>query len=109
VLFNNVLAVGHYQFLYLYNIIHNVNILRLELYGYFGHLYINDERLFVADAGKIYCFDNQGKIIWKNDSLGIDGVYISEFDDKKIYGSGEWDPPGGWRDFVLDKNNGRTI
>jgi hypothetical protein len=108
-LLNNLLAVGHYQFLYLYNIIDNVSILRLELYGYFGHLYIHDKKLFAADAGKIYCFNDQGKLIWKNESLGIDGVYISKFEDKKIYGSGEWDPPGGWRDFILDKNNGRII
>ncbi|HEV8286074.1 MAG TPA: hypothetical protein VGQ09_17315 [Chitinophagaceae bacterium] len=109
VLFNNLLAVGHYDFLYLYDLIHNFNILRLELHGYFGHLYINNNRLFVADAGAIYCFDDKGKIIWKNESLGIDGVYISEFDDKKIYGSGEWDPPGGWKDFVLDINSGRAV
>ncbi len=24
----------------------------------------------------------------------------------EIHGSGEWDPPGGWVDFILDKRNG---
>jgi len=108
-IFYKLLVVGHYQFLYLYDLMDNSNILRLELYGYFGHLYIHDNKLFVADAGGIYCLNNKGKIIWKNESLGIDGVFISKFDEGKIYGSGEWDPPGGWRDFILDKNNGRNL
>jgi len=49
----------------------------------------------------------QGEIIWVNNSLGIDGVIIEKFDTDKIYGSGEWNPPGGWRDFVLDINTGK--
>jgi len=46
---------------------------------------------------------------WHNDQLGIDGVIIDRFGDATLFGQGEWDPPGGWRDFVLDKQTGKQI
>jgi hypothetical protein len=63
----------------------------------------------VTDAAKLYCINDKGKIIWKNDHLGIDGVIIDSFSKDKIYGSGEWDPPGGWKDFVIDLKTGQTL
>ena len=39
----------------------------------------------------------------------MDGVIIHDFYENKILGSGEWDPPGGWRDFTLDKQTGTLI
>jgi len=101
------LMVGFEHYFYLYDIIENKNILSLNIEGYFGHFYINEDRLYVADAGSLYCVNMQGEIIWVNNSLGIDGVIIEKFDTDKIYGSGEWNPPGGWRNFVLDINTGK--
>ena len=106
---NNLLAVGHYQFIYLFNLALNSVILNLELRGYFGHMYSNDNKLFMTDASGVYCFDDKGKLTWENRNLGIDSVYISDFDNEKIYGSGEWNHPEGWRDFILDKRNGYII
>jgi outer membrane protein assembly factor BamB len=109
VIFNNQLAVGHYQFFYLFDLVQNINTIRLEVSGYFGHIYIDDNRLFISDAGCIYCFNDKGKMLWQNKILGIDGVFISNFRDEVIVGSGQWDPPDGWKDFVLNKETGYKI
>jgi hypothetical protein len=106
---NNLLLVGFEGHFYLYDLLENENIMALEMDGYFGHLYINQNTFYVTDAAKLYCINDKGKIIWKNDHLGIDGVIIDSFSKDKIYGSGEWDPPGGWKDFVIDLKTGQTL
>jgi hypothetical protein len=109
ILFHSLLAAGHHEYLYLFSLRTNENIVRMEMQGYFGHFYLNNDKLFVTDAGGMYCFGKSGGLVWKNLNLGIDGVIINEFIDGKILGSGEWDPPGGWEDFILDEETGRII
>lgn len=104
----NVLAVGFEGFFYLYNISEKVSLLALEMEGYFGNLHLHNEQFFVADACGIYCINREGKIIWQNKNLGIDGVIIHTFGDT-ITGQGEFDPPGGWVDFRLDVNSGTKL
>jgi hypothetical protein len=53
--------------------------------------------------------NKNGKIIWVNTSLGIDGIIIERFSDDKIFGSGEWNPPGGWVHFVLELSAGKNV
>lgn len=87
----------------------------LRLNGYFGHLYpiSSDEYtgfagfLLVCSASSVCFIDPGGNIVWQSDMLGIDGVIIEDIKDGVIYGSGEWDPPGGWQPFSLDVNSGR--
>ncbi|MEO6721779.1 MAG: hypothetical protein ABIN67_15640 [Ferruginibacter sp.] len=76
--------------------------------GYFGRLYLNKKYFYVADACGLYCIDKSGTILWKNNNLAIDGVIINDFAKDKIFGSGEWDPPGGWREFILDEQIGTS-
>ena len=109
IIVDNVLAVGLEEYFYLFNLITNENLIRLKMHGYFGHLYFDNDLFYIADAGGLYCMDKKASIIWQNNSLGIDGVIIQEFHENKIIGSGEWDPPGGWRDFVLDRQTGIDI
>ena len=106
---NNILAVGYEQFFYLFNLTENKSLVVLGMHGYFGNLYHNGNFFYVADAGGLHCINNTGTIIWHNKSLGIDGVIINDFADTVITGQGEWDPPGGWRDFILDKQTGMLI
>ena len=106
---NGILAVGHQEHFYLFDLSKNLNVLSLKMFGYFGHLYPDKDLLYVADAGGIYCLTTSGGIVWENLNLGIDGVIITRFENKKIYGSGEWDPPGGWREFILEKQTGLLI
>ena len=102
----NLLIVGHENFFYLFDLKTKLNILRLEMDGYFGHFYIENELFYVADASGLQCIDKNASILWQNKKLGIDGVIIHDFDNDNIIGSGEWDPPGGWIDFILDKRTG---
>ena len=106
---DSLLAVGYEGYFYLFNVMTNENLLRLEMQGYFGHLYYDAECFYVTDAGGLYRIDKKATIHWHNSSLAIDGVIINEFANNKILGSGEWDPPGGWQDFVLDRQTGVTL
>jgi len=105
-LVDNLLAVGHEEHFYLFDRETNENVLRLEMNGYFGHLYFDTGLFYVADASGLHCIDKTGSIRWSNLGLAIDGVIVNEFTNNKIVGSGELDPPGGWEDFSLDKTTG---
>jgi hypothetical protein len=109
VLTDNILLVGFEEYFYMFDTVKNKNLLSLKLFGYFGHFYQNDNLIYVADATGIHCINIGGSVQWRNDELGLDGVEIKEFDTKNIYGTGEWDPPGGWIDFILDKQTGEKI
>lgn len=109
IIIDKILAVGHEKHFYLFNLISNTNMISLKLEGYFGHLYFDNGLFYITDAGGLYCIDKKASIIWQNNNLAIDGVIIKEFVESKILGSGEWDPPGGWRDFILDKQTGSDL
>jgi hypothetical protein len=103
---DHLLAVGHEAFFYLFNISTGKHLLSHRLSGYFGHLYLDNGLFYVADADGITCINQQGEILWDNHQLGIDGVTIESFSADRISGSGEWNPPGGWRKFILEKKTG---
>ena len=80
-----------------------------RLGGYFGHLYPLHERLLVADAERLHCFDRNGSIVWQSTELGIDGVVVSGVADGVIEGEGEWDPPGRWQRFRMLLSSGTFV
>jgi len=106
---NNIGIVGHEAHCYLFDINNKTQCTILKLSGYFGHIYIDDQFIYVADANGLYCLNQEGTILWSNNKLGIDGVIINDFGKNEISGSGEWDPPGGWEDFTIDKKTGKKI
>jgi len=76
------------------------------LSGYFGHIYTTEEELLIADAERIHCFDKSGSVLWRSETVGIDGVVVHNIEHGVIAGEGEWDPPGGWRPFRLLLSSG---
>lgn len=106
---NQLIIVGHEEHCYVFEMNDNILHTGLKLSGYFGHIYIQDEFIYVADANGLYCLDQEGTELWSNVNLGIDGVIINEFRNSEIHGSGEWDPPGGWEDFIIDQKTGKKI
>ena len=106
---DKILAVGFEEYFYMFDMSSKSNILNLKMEGYFGHLYFNEDLFYVADSAGIYCINKNTSIIWQNKNLAIDGVIINDFISNKILGSGQWDPPGGWRNFILDKQTGLAI
>jgi hypothetical protein len=103
----NLLLVGYQQHFYLYDLAAKCSLLILKLESYFSNFYLDEDFYFVADAGGLYKITAQGVVLWHNANLGIDGVIVEQFTQSQVMGSGEWDPPGGWRSFVLDKITGK--
>lgn len=79
-----------------------------SLGGYFGAFYLLPSQLLVADAERLHCFDQRGALVWRSDVVGCDGVVVEKVEQGLIEGSGEWDPPGGWKPFRLSLASGRA-
>ena len=81
----------------------------LSFDGYFGSFEVDNREIFVATDSEMINLTFQGIEKWKADNLGIDGVIISQITETEIIGSGEWDPPGGWESFKLNRKTGKKI
>jgi hypothetical protein len=89
----------------------------VELSGYFGALYTAEEMglpdrpfdFLVASADSLLRFSADGSLLWRAERLGIDGVRVDDVVGCRIDGSGEWDPPGGWKPFAVDLATGHRI
>ena len=83
--------------------------------GYFGHLFAASDlsspdlgpSVLVASASELLRFDD-GQLLWRKSGLGVDGVVIQRVQDGRIFGNGEWDPPGGWEPFQLYLDSGEA-
>lgn len=100
------LVVGHEEHLHLFDTEQNRPLLVEHLEGYFGHLYQDQEHCYVASGHDLLCLEMPGRIKWRTERLGIDGVIIESIEGDVLHGAGEWDPPGGWRPFSLDRRTG---
>jgi hypothetical protein len=88
-----------------------------QMDGYFCDLFDTDDLDTTADdfcilassASELFAFDLEGALLWKAQELGIDGVRAHVATTTQIRGSGEWDPPGGWEPFLLDRRTGESI
>jgi hypothetical protein len=113
---NDVVFVGIGESLYVVSFA-TQKIDRYPMRGYFGSLYLPEDvaeddadiGVFVASASDLYRFSADGMLLWRSVDLGIDGVLVYSVEQARIRGSGEWDPPGGWRPFVLDLMTGQAI
>lgn len=108
VIWNNYIAIGFSESFFLIDI-ENHSYSNTHLDGYFGYTYPYENFLLIATQTNLICFDKQGSQLWATETLGIDGVIVNNFDGIKIYGSGEYDPPGGWVDFIINFRNGKVI
>jgi hypothetical protein len=81
----------------------------IKLQDYFGHLYCDGEVFLAASGSQLLRLDINGTLMWTSDELGIDGVIVDHIVDGIIHGQGEWDPPGGWRDFAVRLDSGSVI
>ena len=112
--FNGAECLGDYAFLgfvqdiYVLNLL-DYNVQHWPLRGYFSGFYRCGDRMLAASACDLTCFDAAGKLVWESQVLGLDGVVVQDCDNRYIRVSGEWDPPGGWVDVVLDAQTGEKI
>jgi hypothetical protein len=76
---------------------------------YFEGFLASAEYLLILAGEGLVRLNRQGRIVWTNDQLAIDGVEVDSIDNDVIYGKGEWDPPGGWRPFRVRLETGQLI
>ena len=107
--FDRFKAIGLSGFFYLYDLSTETIRLFIDFNGYFDGLKISNQHLLVSYYSGIYCLTKFGEIKWHNNSVGIDGIIITEIDNDKIFGSEQIDPPDGWNDFILDFETGKRI
>jgi len=107
--FHRFIAVGLSGFFYLYDLSIQTFILFIDFNGYFEEFKIFEGHLLVAYNSGIYCLTKYGQIKWHNGNVGLDGIYINDIKEGKIYGREQVDPPDGWRDFVLDVDTGIIV
>jgi hypothetical protein len=65
--------------------------------------------LLVCSGRRLVHLGALGTVLWTSPELGVDGVLVSQVSATVIEGQGEWDPPGGWRDFRVDLNRGELL
>jgi hypothetical protein len=104
--FQRFIAIGLSGFFYLYDLSTETVILFIDFNGYFCEFKISEEYLLVAYNSGIYCLTKFGQIKWHNNNLGLDGIFINNVENGKVYGSEQIDPPDGWTDFILSLHTG---
>jgi hypothetical protein len=77
--------------------------------SYFTAFYTAKDYLLVASGEGLLRLSSNGEVMWRASQLGIDGVLVKVIEDSLIKGEGEWDPPGGWRPFVLRLDSGELV
>lgn len=113
---NGLVYIGFGQYVFVVDVKLN-RIWRYLLHGYFGHLYDSSDfenldgrfSVFATSASEVLAFSRTGDLLWKQSPLGIDGVIIQSVSAGRLDGEGEWDPPGGWRPFSLNKESGKVL
>jgi len=81
----------------------------IMLGSYFAAFYAAQDYLLVASGEGLLRLSSRGEVMWRASGLGIDGVLVSMVEDSLVKGDGEWDPPGGWRPFVLRLDSGEML
>lgn len=108
ILWRNYFVIGWGHHVYLIHL-ESRAIIEHEFGSYFGHLYAFNDYLLVASADRLQRIAPDGSLVWQSDVLGIDGVIVNDVDDGIVDGSGEWDPPGGWRPFQIHLATGQRV
>ncbi len=101
-------VVGHGAALHLVSLA-TFSVTSHALDAYFGHLYVFDGTLLVADSRSLWRFNANGSIAWRSQPLAVDGVVVFEIEDGEVHGEGEHDPPGGWRPYRLSFATGELL
>jgi hypothetical protein len=83
---------------------------RPQSFDYFCQIQCAHDFLLVSSGRRVFRIDCDGKVLWRSDELGVDGVLIHDVAaDGIVYGAGECDPPDGWIDFKLSLETGLRL
>jgi hypothetical protein len=87
----------------------NQETITFELDSYFGHFYPGADWLIIASGYRLLLIEPTGRVAWKTETLGLDGVIVDSIESSFIHGHGEWEPLGGWRPFQVRLDTGEKI
>lgn len=82
---------------------------RYSVDWYFGYFLEHEEMLFAASAAGVLAFDKNMELLWRNESIAVDGVTFNGIENSALCVSCELDPPGGWVDKRLDIRTGKEL
>ncbi len=104
---NKIVIVGYGDRFYMFDLDKKKIKKNILIDGYFSSFLVADDEIFVATNYHVINISFDGKEKWVSDSLGIDGIVLSRITQTELFGSGEWDPPGGWENFILNRKTGK--
>jgi hypothetical protein len=81
----------------------------VDLEAGFCQLFPMADYLLATSAECIVRIERDGSIGWRSPRVGLDGVIVREVGSTVIQGEGDWDPPGGWKEFKLDVASGKRV
>ena len=79
------------------------------LESYFAAFCAAKDYLLVASGVELLRLSPRGEVMWRAPKLGIDGVVVNGVEEGLVSGEGEFDPPGGWRPFVVRLDSGKSV
>jgi hypothetical protein len=110
IIWSEFVVIGVWEHVYFVNLDANPRrVLEFDLGAYFGEMKPTASRLLVASGKQVFSFDANGRLEWKSVQLGIDGIVLESVQAEIVRGAGEWDPPGGWRPFILSAASGEVL
>jgi hypothetical protein len=81
----------------------------IGLQSYFLGFYPATDYLLIASGTQLVRLSSSGEVLWKSPDLALDGVVVRHVESGLISGEGEWDPPGGSRQFKLWLETGELL
>jgi hypothetical protein len=80
----------------------------VSLGGYYGHLHPTPSYLLIASADRLFRMEPDRSVLWRTDTLAVDGVVVHDAGPPIIRGEAEQEPPRGWEPFTITATDGRT-
>ena len=96
IIFADYLVIGnYYEGIYLVDL-KDHKIENIKVAGYFGYFEVNKDVLYVLGCEDVMAFSSKLDLLWKCDTLAVDGIICDRIEDDAMILSCEMDPPGGW-------------
>lgn len=83
--------------------------LAVDVAGYFGHLALGSDTLYILGCNDVQCLDATLRLRWRSKQVAVDGVVFVREDEATVVVHAEMDPPGGWFAVTLDRATGREL
>lgn len=76
----------------------------------FFYDFLHEDAVCIARTDeRLFRFGADGRLLWKSEELGYDGVVVHDITNNFVDGSGQFDAPDGWRPFRISLATGQAI